>query len=226
MGRGVRVSWDQRRSDWAAAAKSELGQVTIVVTLALPVLLGFGALVVDIGNAYVQKRTMQQAADAAALAAAQELVPVVGGCLPGCEPTVRAGVADRAGQYSAGNGGPNPLPACVSPSDPDPCYTWPYNGHDLLVEVRLKKSAGGFFGSILGFSAGFLKTKARAVAAATGTTAHHCEFTPPVVDPDQYLPSCVIPGTSPPPGTYTPPGSPSCEFTPPVVNPTSISPVA
>ncbi len=47
----------------------------------------------------------------------------------------------------------------------------------------------------------------------------HCEFTPPVINPDQYLPNCVIPPGPPTPGTYAPPGSPHCEFTPPVVNP-------
>ena len=188
----------------------EAGQVFVVFALTLPVLLGVAAIVVDLGNAYVQKRTIQQAADAAALAAAQELDPVMRGCLPGCEPAVRISVADRVGQYSADNGGPSPLPACPSASYPDPCYTWPYHGQDGLVEVRLKTAAGGFFGSILGFPAGFLKPKARAVAAATAITAPHCDFTgvtPPVVNPDQYLPTCVIPGTSQPPGTYSPAGS-------------------
>ena len=85
-------------------------------------------------------------------------------------------MADRAGQYSADNGGPNPLPACTSASDPNPCYTWPYHGQDGLVEVRLTTAAGGFFGSILGFSADFLKPTARAVAAANGVTTPHCTF--------------------------------------------------
>jgi Flp pilus assembly protein TadG len=54
-------------------ARDEDGAVLVLMSIALTVLLGFSALVVDVGNAYQQRRLAQSSADAAALAAAQEL---------------------------------------------------------------------------------------------------------------------------------------------------------
>lgn len=53
--------------------KSEDGSVTILVALSMTVLMGFAALSVDIGMLYNQKREVQNAADAAALAGAMSL---------------------------------------------------------------------------------------------------------------------------------------------------------
>src|SRR6185295_19015929 len=102
---------------------------------------GFCALVVDLGASYVEKRSLQQAADAAALAAAQELQPALDTCDAACMAAVNAKVALRVGQYSADNGGPSTVPQCFSPSDPNPCYTWPYKGSNGLVQVRLNKTS-------------------------------------------------------------------------------------
>jgi len=51
----------------------ESGQTLVIFVLFLPVLIGFGALVLDVGNWYAQKRFVQNAADAAVLAGAQDL---------------------------------------------------------------------------------------------------------------------------------------------------------
>ena len=53
--------------------QEERGQVIVLVVLMLVVLLGMAALVVDVGYAYYASRSLQASADAAALAAAQEL---------------------------------------------------------------------------------------------------------------------------------------------------------
>ena len=61
----------------------ERGQSMVVVALLMLVLVGFLAMVVDVGNVYAQRRFMQNAADAGALAGARALalnqnpVPVV-----------------------------------------------------------------------------------------------------------------------------------------------------
>lgn len=54
-------------------SQKERGSVVILVALGLTTLLGFGALVTDIGMLYVQKAKLQNAVDAAALAGVQEL---------------------------------------------------------------------------------------------------------------------------------------------------------
>ncbi|UOO37937.1 hypothetical protein IZU99_01315 [Oscillospiraceae bacterium CM] len=53
--------------------KNESGAVAIVVALVMVVLIGFSAIVIDYGNIAVHKRALQNAVDAACLAAAQEL---------------------------------------------------------------------------------------------------------------------------------------------------------
>ena len=154
------------------------GQVLVIYALALPVALGFCALVIDLGASYVEKRSLQQAADAAALAAAQELKPALGSCDVLCMQQVNAAVALRVGQYSADNGGPSTVQQCASPSDPNPCYTWPYNGSNGLVQVRLNKTSNTYFAGILGAPPGFLKPAVKAVAKASAITETHCSFPP------------------------------------------------
>ena len=54
-------------------ARAEDGQVLIIIVLFLIVLLGFCALCLDVGHAYLAQRRLQSSVDAAALAGAQEL---------------------------------------------------------------------------------------------------------------------------------------------------------
>ena len=53
--------------------KSESGQAIVLMTLALVVIMGMAAFVIDVGNWYHTKRRLQGTADAAALAGAQRL---------------------------------------------------------------------------------------------------------------------------------------------------------
>lgn len=57
----------------------ERGAVAIIVALSLPVLIGFAGLALDLGRLFVTKTELQNAADACALAAANELV---------CDPSI------------------------------------------------------------------------------------------------------------------------------------------
>ena len=95
--------------------RCESGQTLVMVTLTLPVLLGVSALVIDIGNMYVQKRTLQTAADSAAIAAAQDLA--TGDKTTGAACT-SACVSALAGKYTAVNGGARrrPLSSPVRPA--------------------------------------------------------------------------------------------------------------
>lgn len=62
----------------------ERGVVAIIVALSLAVLVGFAGIVLDLGHLFVNKTELQNAADACALAAANQLVcdPSVGPCPP------------------------------------------------------------------------------------------------------------------------------------------------
>jgi len=61
--------------------RHEAGQTVVLFAVLLPLFLGLGAIAVDIGYWYVVKKTAQDAADAAALAAARELPSCTD---PGC----------------------------------------------------------------------------------------------------------------------------------------------
>ena len=56
--------------------RGERGQVLILAALTIPVLLGMAGMAVDVGSYSSERRTLQNAADAIALAAAQELPDV------------------------------------------------------------------------------------------------------------------------------------------------------
>ncbi len=53
--------------------RRERGQILPIVALALVALLGISAFAIDVGYAFYAKRQLQSAADAAALAGAQDL---------------------------------------------------------------------------------------------------------------------------------------------------------
>lgn len=53
--------------------KEECGQALVLVALLMSILLGFSALIIDVGRVYVEKAKLQNAVDAAALAGAQDL---------------------------------------------------------------------------------------------------------------------------------------------------------
>ena len=106
--------------------KRSTGQALILVMLTLPLLFSVCAVVVDGTNLMVNRRQMQNAADASALAAGQELLPAIAAleaCPPGdtaCRtavqenPALYTNVANTAEEYSGKNGGPSTLTRCQS----------------------------------------------------------------------------------------------------------------
>ncbi len=70
----AKLIWGSRFICWLRAAhRDEKGQVLVIAALTLPVLLGMGALAVDVGYVYVARTAMQNAADAGARAGAASL---------------------------------------------------------------------------------------------------------------------------------------------------------
>jgi Putative Flp pilus-assembly TadE/G-like len=159
------------------SVRSAAGQALILVALAMPLFFSVVGLVIDGSNLMVHRRSLQNAADAAALAAAQEL-PAGGPCLgPDSTPgTCLYRVLTTANQYSHDvNHGPTVDHACAGVSDRN-CYTTPYKGNPQLVEVRLREQVHGFvtglidalFRSSLG---NVFRVGARSVSGATAQVA-------------------------------------------------------
>ena len=185
---------------------SSAGQALIVLLLAMPLFFGMAAVVVDGTLAWVGKRSSQNAADAAALAAVQELkvlttpadlCDAVCAAAQGAAPGLARAVAI---DYIQRNGGPTT--ECPA-GDPDAknCYiiNYPYRGPDgtgtadpLRIEVKVRESTATFFGRFFGLGDGFFRPKARAVASAEGVTEGQCVYDEPV---DEPAAECEIPGT-------------------------------
>jgi hypothetical protein len=148
--------------------RDEGGQTLIFFVLAMPLFLAIIALVVDGSMVLVKKRALQNAADAAALAAAQDW-PLGGPCLGACLATLQT----SANNYSDKNGGPSLHPC----HDPDPthptdtnCFAAPYvdksgTAHDGQVEVRLTVSTPTLFTKAIGLKSLF-DVSARSVAGS------------------------------------------------------------
>ncbi len=54
-------------------SRGERGAVAVIIAVSIVMLFGFGAIVLDVGSLFEERRTLQKAADAAALAGVQEL---------------------------------------------------------------------------------------------------------------------------------------------------------
>jgi Putative Flp pilus-assembly TadE/G-like len=148
--------------------RDEGGQTLIFFVLAMPLFFAIIALVVDGSMVLVKKRALQNAADAAALAAAQDW-PLGGPCVGACLATLQT----SANNYSDKNGGPSLHPC----NDPDPthptdtnCFAAPYvdksgTAHDGQVEVRLTVSTPTLFTKAIGLKSLF-DVSARSVAGS------------------------------------------------------------
>jgi hypothetical protein len=123
-------------------ARWEVGQVLILVMVALPLFFALIALVVDGGNVLVHKRNIQVAADAASLAIAQSVDLTNGSCNAACSNQGKIYAQKNGIDVSALN--PSWHGPCANPSDKN-CWTYPYAGHNDQVEVRLEAPVTTFF---------------------------------------------------------------------------------
>ena len=113
------------------ARKNERGQAIVLMVLALVVLLGMAALVLDVGNWFHTKRRLQATSDAAALAGAQKL------------PDDPGGAATMAMSYANQNGGD------VAGTDITITSTAAPND---TISVKAKRTDPGVFTSVLGIA--------------------------------------------------------------------------
>ena len=107
------------------------GQILVIMALAFVILLGFAALVVDIGMAYAIQREERNETDAAALAGAQELQQPGSRMVTAADRTEARQIAmtNLMNQLAPGD----PLPACGFGADFTDC---PIPGTDFVVSMR------------------------------------------------------------------------------------------
>jgi Flp pilus assembly protein TadG len=84
--------------------RSDRGAVSVLVAIVLPVvLLGFGALVLDFGALYAEKRQLQNGADGAALGVAKAYATARTSCVPGGQAATADSYADSNANDTSGS---------------------------------------------------------------------------------------------------------------------------
>ena len=124
----------------------ERGQTIGVTVAALVLLIGMAAFVVDVGSWLRADRRVQQVADAAALAGAQQL------------PTNPGAATSDAKDYATRNGGPAPATVTVG------------NGKETndSITVEVREATPGFFAKVFGIKTVEVAARATARAARLG----------------------------------------------------------
>jgi Flp pilus assembly protein TadG len=163
---GARVT----RAGMPRVRRQELGATSIVVVLLMTVLLISAALVVDIGAVQARKAQLQDAADAAAVAIAQECFEAPASSLAGCA----ASVISAAESTAAGL-------AVANLNDGEVTVTSVEFPTAATVRVTLASTQQGYFGRIVDVDSSDLE------AAATA------EWNPPAVPLALAMASCAFP---------------------------------
>ncbi|MGI8616178.1 MAG: pilus assembly protein TadG-related protein [Actinomycetota bacterium] len=169
-----------RQRIFRRAAGDEQGAVLVIITLSLIALFGMMVLVVDVGSLLFTRRALVNAADAAALAAAQS-----------CGQKEGIGAANaQASQYTVANqsgasvvfGFPHYFPSCDSPAG--------------LVTVRVSSDRPLFFAPVLGFDSDtVVVTEATASWGGAGVGE---KVAPLMLSADRlHSPDCDIPPADP-----------------------------
>lgn len=136
-------------------AADRSGASTLLTILALPVLLGFTALAVDGGMAYMARRNAQNAADSAAFSAATAWGRGETNLLDQAR-----GVALQYGLKDGADG--------VDITVNRPPATGPNAGNPKAVEVIVTRPMSTFFASIFGGTAGTLRARSVSLAGRAG----------------------------------------------------------
>jgi Flp pilus assembly protein TadG len=184
----------------AHPTRREDGQTLVIMCLVMIVLLGFAALVVEGGNAFLQRRQMQGTADAAAMAGVQQITQ----SRTAADTVARDYVVN---QNSDAGGAVDQLVTTGS-------GTASCNGVSMKpysVCVRARRTRPSLLGSLLGSSH---TVAAQAVATASQVKSMKGWLPFGVMD-NQYVSGTEVsfrPGSVSPAGSINTPAGPSCSF--------------
>jgi len=127
---------------------NQRGQSMAITVVFMVVLLGFAALVIDVGSWYRAHRSAQATADASALAGAAVLPDT-------------ANATTLANQYAASNGGSGGSPGG------SPQITFSQQGYEPdTITVTIRRPSPGFFAKVFGSAFGTVTVRGTATARA------------------------------------------------------------
>src|SRR6185437_3853990 len=139
-------------------ARRPPGQTFVLVSIALVVLIGMAALAVDVGDLWTTRRLMQSAADAGAVAGADEIA------IGGNSTSITAAAKDAASHNGFTDGGTragtsNTITVAVH----NPPTSGPFAAKSNAVQVDVSQSQPTYFMRVFGWRAVPVSTTAVAV---------------------------------------------------------------
>ena len=141
-----------RSGDRRARRANEEGNVLVLFAILLPLMLVVCAIAIDVGYWWVNAKKAQIAADACALAAAQEL-PHTYADMPNC--LIEAGQEDYVLTQLPSQSVPDPDPKLLSTR-----VRSPYKSDPKLVEATVRLRVKTFFGRVVGLDSVDLERRA------------------------------------------------------------------
>ncbi|MGC9996829.1 MAG: pilus assembly protein TadG-related protein [Terriglobia bacterium] len=164
-----------------ATHRNDSGQTLALVGLAMPVLLGFLGLGIDMGYMRYVKRQVQMAADAAAIAGANEITSCTKATGSDCPALTTAAKTAVSGDNSfpsvTQSTGCSPAPAkgatVVLVNNPPSCITTdPHFGNDSYVETIVAENVPTLFSTILGINSATISARAEGAIAGGGNCVY------------------------------------------------------
>lgn len=155
------------RLDW----RDDRGATAVIVALTMSIVLGMAALVIDVGASQARRAQLQEAADAAALAIAQECAAASGTTVASCASSVIGGATATAQELAVANVNDR------SVSVQTPAFT------ASTVKVTATSDQVGFFSRLFGIDSTSLAASATAQWSQPVTTLplayHECALPDP-----------------------------------------------
>lgn len=154
--------------------KNEAGQAVIVAAVALVMLMGFTGLGIDMGVLRYEKRLQQTAADAAAIAGADDIRYSSGsGVAPAA---LNAATANGFADTSSNSGCPS-ASGCVAVTVNHPPTSGPHSGDRNYVEVFVAAVHPTYFMRALGINTQTISARAVATLIGENGTSSGCIYT-------------------------------------------------
>jgi hypothetical protein len=143
------------------------GQTFLLVSIGLVVLLGMAALAVDVGDLWTTRRLMQSAADAGAVAGADEIA------IGGSSTDITAAAKDAASHNGFADGGTRPGTSnTITVAVHNPPTSGAYAANSNAVQVDVSQTQPTYFMRVLGFSSVPVSTTAVAVTLGSGSCVY------------------------------------------------------
>jgi Flp pilus assembly protein TadG len=140
------------------------GQTFLLISIAIAMLVGIAAIAVDVGNLWTTRRLMQSAADAGAIAGADEIT------IGGSSSAITTAAKDASSHNGFADGGTRPGTSnTITVAVHNPPTSGPYASNSNAVEVDVSENQPTYFMRVFGWHSVPVSTTATAVTLGSGS---------------------------------------------------------